>query len=147
MHSDTQILGNMSITPRASLTRAVGIYFGKIDSPLPAHPIQNSNKLTKTCIKSVLAQHPLGHGFQVQIFGKNHSGVVTQTISNLEMIVLPGVSNLLVQSANLLLKFQPIFRTFLLVFESALRGNKAGSRATPLFALAIPARVAGKQKI
>ena len=144
MHSDTQIFGNMSITSRASLTCAVGIYLGKIDSSLPTHPRQNVEELPKACVKSVLAQHPLRHGFQVQILGKNHSSVVTQPISSFEVIIFPGVANLLVQSANMTLKFQPVFRTLLLMFQSALRGNKAGSRATPLFALAIPARVAGK---
>ncbi len=74
----------------------------------------------------MLTQHPFTHCFQVQIFGKYHPRVVAQSVSSFEVIILSGVTNLLVQPTNLLLKFQPIFRPFFLVLQSTLRGNKAG---------------------
>ena len=62
-------------------------------------------------------------------------------MSGLEVPVFSSIGNSLMNSRYFTIEFVSVIRPYAFMLQSTLRGNKAGSRATPLFALAISARV------
>lgn len=79
------------------------------------HPLQQVEKLTESGIKGMLSQHPSRHSFQVQFFNKYHPNTFlgTQMVSQLELPILPNVSDVIVEFGNLDSSFFAVLRTLL----------------------------------
>ncbi len=122
MHTLTQFfLSGMRSALRASLTCPVWVYLGKKHSALPTDPFQDIQKVTPRGIKTMLCQHPATHHFEVEVFGEDHTNVITKLMSRLKVKLSANRVNAFMQQSNLSLHCPVVGRPFLFVSQFALQ--------------------------
>jgi hypothetical protein len=145
MHSHAQIFPNFTTAFGTFKRSPPGIDHTKKLAPLPTDIFNDGAKLPKGSIQHMFTEHPTSRSAIVQVFHKHHITCITKGVGLFVVKVNACVVNRVVEPSNFKSGSLVVFRWLLnfaeaaLLFstQSALRGNKAGSRATPLFALAI----------
>ncbi len=139
MNSHAQVFFNCCSTLRALLRSPPCINDTEKLAALPTHIFNQGAEFSKPPIQHVLAKHPFSRDSVIKIFHEDHVSTITQSMCLFEVEVFASVINRVVHLGNFDTLFLVVLRPFLFSTQPALRGNKAGSRATPLFALAISA--------
>src|SRR5919199_1781110 len=107
-------LPRMRTALRAGLGGSIWVDSEKVDLMFLCYPLQQIEELTKSGIECMFSQHSPRHSLQVQLPNKHHADpfLGTHMVGQLELPVLPNVSNVVVESGNLNSSFLAILRTF-----------------------------------
>lgn len=139
MNSHAQVFFSRCPTLRTLLRSSPCVNYAEKLAPLPTHIFNQGAELSKSPIQHVLAKHPFSRDSIVKVFHEDHVSTITQSMCLFEVEVFASVINRVVHLGNFDTLFLVVLRPFLFSTQPALRGNKAGGTATPLFALAISA--------
>jgi hypothetical protein len=121
MLSDRQPFTHRRKTGRAGLTGTIGVDFGKVHSPFPAHPLHQRQKLSEGSIHTIVSQPPSRQPFDVEVFCKDGLRLVAKCMSRLQMKVFATVCDSMVHPCHFNLRFLPVLRTLLFSYRSALQ--------------------------